>query len=122
MIRKYSFVFPVHAISKDNDKSIDRYGRRFVPRKFKNFENTLALYFRQQVNPGFKRFETEELCVSLDFVFKNRIHGDIGNLPKSVLDSMNELLYKDDRQIKSLYIGIGYGKNEEIRLEVFNME
>ena len=120
-IRKYSFIFPLRGISKDNEKIMNRSGRFFLSRKFKDFEEALKGYFLTSKTEGFKMFSDEDLCVTLNFTFKDKRHCDAFNLPKSVCDSMNGILWKDDRQIKSGSVEVNYGDKEEIRLEVFNI-
>lgn len=121
-VRKYLFNFSLRAISKDNEKIMNRNGRYFLSHKFKEFEKNLSALVKMQLPRDFKRFEKENLAVTLNYNFKNRKHCDIFNLPKSTLDAMNGILWKDDRQIKSGSVDVNYGDKEEIQLEVFNLE
>ena len=122
MIRKISLKFDIRAISKDNEKFHNNQGRPFTSTKYKNFERDLKFLTNAQLPPDFKRFETEDLYVGLNYTFKNRVHCDAPNLPKSTCDAMNKILWKDDRQIKSFSVDINYGKNENILLEVSNLQ
>lgn len=121
-IRKYSLIFPLRAISKDNEKILNKRGRYFLTDKFKDFEKDLKLIAGSQLPNDFEKFINENLCVTLLFTFKNKVHCDLFNLPKSVCDAMNGILWDDDRQIKSGSLDINYGDKEEIRLEVFNLQ
>ena len=121
MIRKITLKFDVHAISKDNEKFTNKQGIPFTSTKFKDFERDLKFLANAQLPLDFKRFETEDLCVSLTYTFKNKKHCDTFNLPKSTCDAMNGILWKDDRQIKSGAIDINYGKEESILLEVSSL-
>lgn len=119
--RKYNFIWPIKAISKDNEKARGRNGRYYLSQKFKDFEETIRVMFLSQTPPDFEMFKTENLAVSLTYMFKDKRHCDAMNLPKSCLDALNGSLYSDDRQIKEGHVKIIYGDREEIRLEVFNI-
>ena len=116
---KYTFKFPVRAISKDNEKIYNRQGRFFLSKRFKDFEAELQALFLQQKPLNFEQLDGY-LTVSLNITFTNKKHPDIGNLPKSILDAGNKLIWKDDRQIKSLTIDVNYGNEDNIVMEVIS--
>lgn len=115
---KHTFKFNCHAITKDNSHSVTRTGVRFLAKKYKDFEKLLVRQFEAQKCADFKRFDEGDLCVSLNYTFKNRVHSDAGNLPKSTLDAFNKIIWKDDRQIHHLSVDVNYGQEEGIILEV----
>jgi len=99
-----SLTFRGKPISKDNEKLISKHpsaktGRHYtyLSTKYKIYEKSLKRQAWQQLPKDFKPLE-KNVWVSLFFYFKNRRHGDILNLPKSICDAMNGILWKDDRQ------------------------
>lgn len=98
-------------ISKDNEKLISKYpakktGRHYMytSTKYENYEKDLREQAILQLPVGFKPF-TENVWVSLFFHFKNKRHGDITNLPKSICDAMQggrgkePIVYLNDKQV-----------------------
>lgn len=113
----YSWHFPIRAISKDNEKIFNRQGRPFLSKKFKDFEETLRMYYIQKPLKITKPLESD-LEVNIWFYFKNKKHSDLMNLPKSICDAFNGLIWKDDRQIKNVNLAVYYGNSDSIELEV----
>lgn len=101
---------PVRAISKDNFKSFGKNGRPFLSPKYKSFEYLCALYAKQQYRGKPLK---GDLTVDIIFEFKDRKHCDLFNLPKSVCDAMNKILWEDDRQIKVATLNVFHGCQEE---------
>lgn len=47
-----------------------------------------------------------DIDVTMAFFLSDRRHGDIDNLAKAILDGMQGVAFKDDRQVKGLYLDI----------------
>lgn len=97
--------FTGRAISKDNEKLISMYpskksGRPFVftSTKYKLYEKELRRQARMQLPEGWQVL-TSCVWVSLLFYFKNKVHTDVINLPKSICDAMTGILWRDDRLV-----------------------
>jgi crossover junction endodeoxyribonuclease RusA len=58
-----------------------------------------------------------DLSVFINFQMPSRIHGDLDNMAKAILDGMEGVVFKNDRQIKSLHLGIAYVKDQEGKAE-----
>ena len=103
-MKKLYFRFDERLISKDNFKSWNRRtGRPFLSREFKAFEERIAWAARAQwKGPPL----TEDLQVLIIAYFRDKRHSDTGNLSKSANDSLNKLLWWDDRQIKKLTVEV----------------
>ena len=121
-VRAYSFYFPIKGISKDNGRHFGKQGMYFLPKKFRDFEKELRRYFYEQKAKNFQPYEkTQDLNVLLKFTFKTKVHCDTGNLPKSILDAFNKILWYDDKQIKRLAVEVNYGDCDSIHLNVSNI-
>lgn len=55
---------------------------------------------------------TSELIAYVNFYLPSRKHGDIDNLAKAILDGMQGVAFKNDKQIKGLHLEL-YFCNEE---------
>lgn len=90
----------------------------FTSTKYKIYEKDLCQQARTQLPKGFKPFEGN-IWVRLIFYFKNKVHTDICNLPKSIIDSMEGTLWKNDKQVWLDKVFPVYDKN---KAEGFVME
>lgn len=54
----------------------------------------------------------KDLKLNLEYHLKTQKHADIDNLIKLTMDALNELCYKDDKQIKELHAKIIYDNKE----------
>jgi Holliday junction resolvase RusA-like endonuclease len=62
--------------------------------------------------------ETAALEVALKFFTATAVRGDIDNLVKTVLDALNGVVWKDDKQITALYAEVTE-KDPRPRTEIF---
>lgn len=113
------FIFEGRAISKDNEKIVNRYGRHYLSTRFKIYEKDLKESARKQYNGPLL---LGNLSISLTFRFKNNVHPDLTNLPKSVCDAMNKVVWKDDRQIRMCFLSLEIGEDEKVLLQVSEFE
>jgi len=72
------------------------------PMKKKKFNREAVEFFKNKK----WRKETGNIRLSAIFHFYNNCSCDIDNLAKSLLDSMNGIIYRDDKQIKKLLLEI----------------
>ena len=113
--------------------------RMYDPPKSKAYKQMVAAKVRSYMKINGIQMITEPIAVHLNFYFtppksyskkklklveEGKLHytklPDADNLAKSVLDSCNKILFKDDSQIVELNITKQYGKEDcvEVRLEV----
>ena len=113
--------------------------RMYDPPKSKAYKQMVSAKVRSYMKINGIQTITEPLAVHLNFYFtppksyskkklklieEGKLHytklPDADNLAKSVLDSCNKILFKDDSQIVELNITKQYGKEDcvEVRLEV----
>lgn len=97
-------------ISKDNEKMFNKQGRPFLSSRFKAFAEIVKWQVKQQYK---QEPIIGDIKVEVVFVMKNRVHADLTNLPKGIFDSLNKLVWKDDRQIKECKLSVIYGEKEE---------
>ena len=97
MAKTISLKFPMRAISKDNEKIRNRQGFVFTSKKYKDFEKQIKFYAMSQYKGEVLGGDLE---VNLTFHFTNKVHCDLYNLPKSVCDALQNIIYKSDKQIK----------------------
>ena len=111
--------------------------RMYDPPKSKVYKQMVAARVRSYMKINGIQTITEPLAIHLNFYFtppksysKKRIRAieakeelftkkpDLDNLAKSILDSCNNLLFKDDSQIVGLTIGKHYGHEDYIDVKV----
>ena len=76
-----------------------RGGHWYTPTKTHNYEQRVRLEFFKAA--GFKRLSPPAVMVTVRCVFRNGRHPDPDNVQKLVLDALQTLAYKNDRNIAS---------------------
>ena len=103
--------YDMRLISKDNDCVINRYtGRKMLSRKFLNFENEIKRLTKTQYKG---EIITGSIGMSITALFTNKKHCDCQNLSKGICDALQSIVYKDDRQIKEIFIKVFEGEKED---------
>lgn len=115
-----TLTFNFRCLSKDNEKIFNRAGRPFLSKKFKDFAKIVSDTAKAQLPQDFKMFDGD-LAVVLNFTFTNRVHCDASNLPKGILDALNKVIWKDDRQIKHLSIDVNYDEVDSFTIDVLEI-
>lgn len=111
----YEFNFPGRPMSKDNEKIFNRQGRVFTSKKFKDYENYLRLSAKSQF---MEKPIDGPISLRLTFYFKNKVRPDLTNLPKSVCDAMNGVVWKDDKQITECFLEARISDLEGVAMSV----
>lgn len=103
MTDEITLKFDFKLISKDNEKIRGKHGKVFLSDKYKNFERSIKLAAHNQIKKSdFEPFEPDaQLNMKIFAYFKTKVHADLWNLPKSLSDALEEIIYPNDRQIKS---------------------
>lgn len=104
--------FDFKLISKDNEKIQNQKGRYFLSDKYKSFEKQIkdTAFIQLQENYNSVFFENGvDLEMHIYTYFKTKVHPDMWNLPKSLADALQGIVYRNDRQIKSGKITITEG-------------
>jgi len=116
-----------------------RDGRHYTPKKTKENETYMSILIAQAMQG--RQPSVEALCLSAKFFFpvpksatKKRIEfidkthrvftskPDIDNLLKSLMDSMNKIVWEDDKQVVSVTMSKSYAQDKpKVQVVVFEM-
>lgn len=123
--------------SKERPRFNKYTGVTYTPKNTFNFENDFRKQFVLQ-NKGLIPSE-KPLRVLIRFYFETKYkygtknywktygnyyigNKDLDNMAKSVLDSLNKIAYKDDRQVVELAVGKYYAETDKIEIEISEVE
>ena len=107
-------------ISKDNQsRARSRRGKFFTRPKFREYADHVKYSAMDQYHG--EPLEGD-LFVLMIFYFKNKVHCDLCNLPKSICDALNGIAWKDDKQIKMAYLQIIYDPNPRVVININKMK
>lgn len=111
--------FDFKLISKDNEKIRNSQGRYYLSPKYKVFEQLIKdTAFLQMRNLKFEPFDKNaHLEMKIFAYFETKVHPDMWNLPKSLADALQNVVYHNDRQIKAGEISI----TENWKKDTFNV-
>jgi Holliday junction resolvase RusA-like endonuclease len=87
-------------VMKSNSYRIGRGGRMYVPKDVKEYDERLSEAARRSMK-GLEVLEGR-LKVRIVLTQSDKRRRDLQNLAKGTLDSLNEIVYKDDSQIDVL--------------------
>lgn len=93
-------------ISKDNEKLFSFHGKPFLSKKYKDFEYFVQLQAKNQI----KNILLGDIQVTYNFFLPDKRHCDLTNMPKSIQDALNGIVWKDDKQIKQCFLYLNYDK------------
>lgn len=131
----YKFEILERAIGKERPRLNKRTGVVYTPTKTSTFEEKVQWAFKRKYNIEQKlsenpfkvkitaifkpaktlsKKEKAELIEKVDYTHKP----DIDNIAKIILDSLNGLVYKDDKQVSALLIFKDYGEEDKIIVEL----
>ncbi len=114
---------PIEVISKSNNIMTTKYGRTYVPKKFKAFEDILKTYVQKEMEKkNFKKIDGP-LYFHMNNYHSTRRIKDVTNSFKSVCDALNDLIYFDDSQIVSCSATKNYDKfKPRIEIIIIDLE
>jgi len=115
LTKEITLEFDFKLISKDNEKIQNRTGKYFLSKKYKDFEKLIKdSTFVQMHNNKLDSFAPGvQLKMEIFAYFKTKVHADMWNLPKSLSDALQGIVYKNDKQIKAGTISITEGWDED---------
>lgn len=85
----------------------------YTPSTTEHYEKQigLATEFQHPIDQPYQGDLTAFIC----FFLSTRVHGDVDNLTKAILDGMNKVAFKDDKQIKSLHVDLIFTRDSDER-------
>lgn len=113
-------------ISKDNVKIFSK-GKRphiFLPQRYKLWESEIKRQAKEQLPKDYIPTKNE-INLTIEFYLKDKRCPDLQNLPKSVCDALNGVVWEDDRQISEVHLfrKFGYEKSKIVLIfEEINAE
>lgn len=135
---KYSFEIKEKAIGKQRPRYSSKTHRMYTPTKTSTFEEKVKWAFKSKYNIetelSTKPFKAKIIAVfepakSLSKKKKEELlyseytkKPDADNIAKIILDSLNELAYKDDNQVAELLVLKQYGDENKIIVELEEVE
>lgn len=132
---KYKFEIKEKAIGKERPRYSAKTHRMYTPTRTSSFEEKVQWAFKSKYNiqsePSTKPFKAkiiavfkpaeslskkkkEELLFKINYTKKP----DADNIAKTVLDSLNGLVYKDDSQVTALLVLKDYGIENKVIVEL----
>lgn len=132
-MKKIELFIPITPIPKGRPK-FSKFGHGYTPKRTRDFESEVCKYYAENCGECFEG----AIKVYLTFYMpipkatskvkrfkmivneiKHTVHnGDLDNLCKGVLDSLNMVAYVDDCQITTLHANKRYGETPGIELKI----
>ena len=107
--------------SKSNEKLRGAHGKYIKTAKTRGYELDIKIQCRAQLPTKFQMFEKENVHMDIYYYFRDKRRTDVQNSPKSLCDALEDVIYKNDKQIVSMYQQIHYDK-EQPRTEIHAYE
>jgi len=95
-----------HPIPKQSFKASTHTGKitGYTPERVKAWQNQVAMAAIQAMFDSELDMYQDELQAEIVFLLPDKKRRDLDNLSKAVLDAMNGIVYKDDKQIQKLML------------------
>ena len=132
---KYQFEVPGEIVGKERPRVNMYTGRVYTPGKTKDYELLVQQYFKMK----YPRYEMLEGRLSINIIaylkipkstskakvekmLENKISPtkkpDVDNIAKSILDAMNNFVFKDDNQVSKISVEKRFALEEKAVIEV----
>jgi len=97
-------IFKNQPLSKDNTRARTKSGHYFLPMKYRVWEQEKQFQFiTQRSKIKCELPIAHEIEITMRFYYKDRRFGDLPNAEKSFCDSLNGLLWIDDKIISVIH-------------------
>ena len=117
---KYQFEVPGEIVGKERPRVNMYTGRVYTPGKTKDYEFLVQQYFKMK----YPRYEMLEGRLSINIIAYLKIpksttkKPDVDNIAKSILDAMNNFVFKDDNQVSKISVEKRFALEEKAVIEV----
>lgn len=108
------FTIPTRPRPKQRPR-VGRYGNVYTPQQTKDYEDMVALYARQA---GAKLTE-EPIAIEATFYFKDKRIPDLDNCAKALLDGLQEIVYKNDKQVVEQHFFLDYSEDQRTEVKIW---
>lgn len=107
------FIVPSDPVGKQRPRFNPKTKRAVTPKKTREYEQFVAFCART-CGPRPQTWQTDpglQFRVELDFYFRDRRAPDADNAAKALLDGMNKVVFRDDRQVVELVVRKHFDKS-----------
>lgn len=113
MGRKYIFEVPGRPVPKERPR-LGRGGNIYTPKKTKEYEQLVGWRAKQAI----KKPINGDVAVNIVVYVKNNVYPDLDNIGKSILDGLQGIAYRNDRQVSIFSIQRVKGEEEKVEIEL----
>ena len=102
MRRSIEITIPGKPLPKGRPRVVN--GKAYTDPKTRGYETFLKMVMRDHAS-GFRwKIPSGDVFVKISLRFGSKIHGDLDNCAKSILDAANGVLFRDDKSVRILHI------------------
>ena len=123
-----TFIIPGQIVTKARPRK-GKFGNVYTPEKTTNYENLVKFIYQNTINEHFGTSPlgvnivayfrpSEESKKYLNYGLRCVAHKDLDNIAKTILDALNGIAYKDDKQVCEMYVRKEYSRKDEEYVEV----
>lgn len=91
-----------------------RGGKVYTPRKTRQYEELVGWYAKQCIPEPF----TGDIQLHIKVYVRNNVFPDIDNIAKAIMDGLNGVAYKDDKQVMGLSVQRIKDGEERVEIEL----
>ncbi len=114
---EYKIIIPGRPVPKGRPRFSKKHvytPHAYTPERTKRYEELVGWRAKQVINTPL----TGDVAVHMTIYASSKIQGDLDNYAKAILDGMNKIAYKDDKQICILSIQRLSDKKERVEIEI----
>ncbi len=127
---KFKIISPIVTKARPKARVVNgQYAQMYTPKKTSVYENFIKLNYQEKVNYFFDERPLEVAIVAyfkcpnalkkyIPFDIKCVNHKDLDNIAKTILDALNGIAYKDDKQVQKLHVTKKYSETDYDYVEV----
>lgn len=93
-------------------------GRAYTPSRTSAYEQEIGYRCLAYMQAHDLYTIVDLVAVKLVFRRKSKVHVDLDNLIKAVLDGLNGIAYQDDHQVREIYAKMTVGHNNDYGLDI----
>jgi len=106
-------VIPGRPVPKGRPR-FGRGGNVYTPKRTREYEELVGWYAKQCIPKPLKG----DIELHIKVYVKNNVFPDIDNIAKAIMDGLNGVAYRDDRQVVCLSVQRIKGREERVEIEL----